>query len=366
MKITPTVNVYLAGLYARNLIAILVMLLGVVYLFDTLELLRRASKRDEIGLGLVLQMGLFKLPDMGQILLPFAVLFSGMFTFWLLSRRHELVVLRGAGFSVWQFLAPILGVAALAGILQFSVINPIGAALLGKYEVLETNYLSQEKSLVTLFGEGLWLRQTAPDQGGYIILHADKIALPEWEMRGVIALFFDNQDGFEKRIDAVTARLEQGEWVFHDAMVHQPREKSQAQPRLTLATGLTTGDIEESFSSPRAHSFWRLRSYIQTLTDTGFDATQLKIHYNMLIAQPVLFMAMILLAAAVTLRPPRSQRTFALIVSGVMVGFLVFFLSSFLQALGTSQQIPVLLAAWSPALVTLLLGLAVILYLEDG
>jgi lipopolysaccharide export system permease protein len=49
-----------------------------------------------------------------------------------------------------------------------------------------------------------------------------------------------------------------------------------------------------------------------------------------------------------------------------MIGFLIFFLSSFLQALGTSQQIPVLLAAWSPALVTLFLGLAVILNLEDG
>ena len=366
MKITPTMNVYLAALYARNLAGILGVLLGVVYLFDTLELLRRASKRDDIGLDMVLQMGLYKLPDMGQILLPFAVLFSAMFTFWLLSRRHELVVVRAAGFSVWQFLAPIMGVAALAGLLQFTVINPIGAALLSKYEALESNYLTQEKSLVTLFGEGLWLRQIAAEDRGYIILHADKIALPEWEMKGVMALFFDSDDGFQKRIDAGTARLEKGEWVFHNAMIHQPREKPENRPLLTLATDLTTGDIEESFSSPRSHSFWRLPGYIRTLTETGFDATKLKIHYSTLIAQPVLFMAMVLLAATVTLRPPRSQRTFALIASGVMMGFLVFFLSSFLQALGTSQQIPVLLAAWSPALVTLLLGLAVILYLEDG
>ncbi len=75
---------------------------------------------------------------------------------------------------------------------------------------------------------------------------------------------------------------------------------------------------------------------------------------------------MVLLAATVSLRPPRSQGTFGLIVSGVVIGFLVFFLSSFLQAMGSSQQIPVLLAAWSPAIVTLFLGLAVMLSLEDG
>lgn len=372
MKFTPTLCAYLARLYAANLAGIMTILLGIIYLFDTMELLRRASKRDDIGLSTILQMGLYKLPDMGQIILPFAILFSTMFTFWLLSRRHELVVVRASGFSVWQFLAPVMAVAALVGVLQFAIINPLGAALLGRYESMEARYLSHGKSLVTLFDEGLWLRQmdhgsaSAAKDSGYIILHADRIALPEWEMNGVMALFFDSKDGFEKRIDAGTARLENGQWVFNGALIHKPKSPVESLPSISLPTDLTTEDIEESFSSPRAHSFWRLPGYIQTLAATGFDATRLKIHFNALLAQPVLFLAMVLLAATVSLRPPRSQGTFALIVSGVMIGFLIFFLSSFLQALGTSQQIPVLLAAWSPAFVTLFLGLAVILNLEDG
>jgi lipopolysaccharide export system permease protein len=366
MKLTPTLSFYLARLYALNFTAILSILLSIVYLFDTLELLRRAAGRDGVGLGLILQMGLYKLPDLGQMILPFAVLFSAMFTFWLLSRRHELVVVRASGFSVWQFLAPVMAVAMLVGILQFSILNPVGAALLTKYESLEASHLSQNKNLVTLFGEGLWLRQIAPDSQGYIILHADRITLPEWQMNGVMALFFDEKDGFQKRIDAGTARLTEGQWVFNGALIHQPQKPVESRPSLSLPTALTTGEIEESFSSPRAHSFWRLPGYIRILTETGFDATGLKIHFNTLLAQPILFLAMVLLAATVSLRPPRSQRTFGLIVSGVVIGFLVFFLSSFLQAMGSSQQIPVLLAAWSPALVTLLLGLAVMLNLEDG
>jgi lipopolysaccharide export system permease protein len=367
MKFTPTLSTYLSRLYAINLAAIMAMLLGIIYLFDTMELLRRAQKRDDIELSTILQMGLLKLPDMGQIILPFAILFSAMFTFWLLSRRHELIVVRASGFSVWQFLAPVMAVAALVGVLQFAVINPLGAALLGRYESMESRYLSHGKSLVTLFDEGLWLRQM-DQQGnaGYIILHADRIALPEWEMNGVMALFFDGQDGFEKRIDAGIAKLENGQWVFSGALIHRPQQPVESLPSLSLPTDLTTADIEESFSSPRAHSFWRLPGYIRTLAATGFDATRLKIHFNALLAQPILFLAMVLLAATVSLRPPRAQGTFALIISGVMIGFLIFFLSSFLQALGTSQQIPVLLAAWSPALVTLFLGLAVILNLEDG
>ena len=99
---------------------------------------------------------------------------------------------------------------------------------------------------------------------------------------------------------------------------------------------------------------------------TGFDTTQMKIHYQTLLAQPLLFVAMILLAATVSLRPPRAGGTMALIASGVFTGFIVFFVASFLQALGSSHQIPVFLAAWSPALIAFLLGIAAILNIEDG
>jgi len=366
MKWTPTMSLYLARVFTINFMGLLAILLGIVYLFGTFELLRQASKVGDIGLGLVLEMGLFRLPDLGQTLLPFAILFGAMFTFWVMTRRHELVVVRGAGFSVWQFLAPILVVAALTGVIQFSIINPVGAVMLGKYETLQTKYFSRQKDIITMFDQGLWLRQIEQGDQGYIIVHAERIALPQWEMKGVTALFFDKDDTFQKRIDSGAAKLQNGEWEFTGAMIYQPQKPVESHATLTLPTDLTTHDIEESFSSSRAQSFWRLPGYIKTLTETGFDATRLRIHFHALLAQPVLLLAMVLLAAAVSMRSPRSQRNFDLIAGGVVIGFLVFFISSFLQALGASQQIPVILAAWSPALVSLLLGLAVILGLEDG
>ncbi|MCF6320014.1 MAG: LptF/LptG family permease, partial [Proteobacteria bacterium] len=86
---------------------LLVGLFAVIYLFDTVELIRRASKRGDIPISLILQMGLLKLPEVGQTIFPFAVLFSAMYTFWQLTRQYELIVVRASGFSVWQFLLPI-------------------------------------------------------------------------------------------------------------------------------------------------------------------------------------------------------------------------------------------------------------------
>lgn len=365
MRLSLTMSRYLARSYLLNLVMMLAALLAVVYLFDTVELLRRASKR-EVPFSLILQMGILKLPEIGQIILPFSILFSAMFTFWKLTKRYELIVVRSAGFSVWQFLLPILSVAMFLGFFHMGVMNPISSLLLSKYEAFENEHLVDKKYHVSLMEGGLWLRQSKDD--GYVILHGKDVRLPEWELEDVTTIFFGPQDEFLRRIDAKTALLKQDEgvWVFENAVSNAPDEKTNKVPFVMLPTNLTIKDLEESFASPDTMSFWQLPGFIRTMDSAGFDTTRMEIHFQSLLSQPLLFVAMILLAASVSLRPPRFRGTLTLIVAGLVFGFVVFFMTSFLQALGVSHQIPVFLAAWSPAIVTFLLGMAVMLTLEDG
>jgi lipopolysaccharide export system permease protein len=364
MKISPTLSRYLARIYIVNTLCLFAALLAVIYLFDTVELMRRASKIADVPVGVVLQMGLLKLPEVGQLLLPFAILFGAMFTFWQLTRRYELVVVRAAGFSFWQFLAPVIAVALVAGILHVTAINPAGALLVGKFKQLEDRYLDRQDNEIALFREGLWLRQATKE--GYVILHAGKIKQPSWQLKDVMALYFQAGDQFIRRIDAGSAKLEKGQWVFSDTVISMPNQQPVRKATEILPTQLTIADIEESFSSAEAMSFWRLPGHIRTLEETGFDASRLKVYYQNLLSQPLLFAAMVLLAAAVSMRPPRSGGAFSFFAIGIMLGFVIFFMSSFLQALGASHQLPVVLAAWSPALISALLGLSVMMNLEDG
>lgn len=367
MKLSPILSRYMARSYIVNLLLMVFMLLAVIYLFDTVELLRRAGKKGDVPLPAVLEMGLFKLLDIGLVTFPFAVLFSALFTFWQLTRRYELVVVRAAGFSVWQFLAPVLGVALVTGVLCTAVLNPVGAVLLGRYKNMESNLLTHRQSYVALFDEGLWLRQGQPG-GGYVIIHAGRVQMPEWRLQDVMALYFTDGDSLQKRIDSDTAALDdqKGVWMFGNATINEGAGKPAAVSMVALPTDLTAREIEKSFADPGTMTFWKLPAFIKIMESTGFDAAPLRVHFHGLLALPFLFAAMILLAASVALRPPRNRGAFNLIAAGVLIGFVSFFLSSFLQALGASHQIPVILAAWSPAAILFFLGMAVILNLEDG
>lgn len=376
MKVSLTLGRYLVKTYLINALGILLSLLAIIYLFDTIELIRRASKEQGVPLGLVLQMGLLKLPEVGQVLFPFAILFSAMLTFWQLNRRSELVVLRSSGFSVWQFLMPLIFLAILIGYIQIGVINPVGSVLIGKYEQLESRYLNKQSNQIALFKEGLWLRQdiqprTASSDAtelkqGYIIFHARKIEQISWILKNVTVLYFGHDDKFLMRLDAEKAMLTKGQWRFENVKTHYEDNTVQENDFFILPTNLTIQDIEDSFSSPESMSFWDLPNHIQTLEETGFDSSRLQVHYHNLLSQPLFLAAMVLLAATVSIRPPRFGGTFLLLSTGIMVGFFVFFMSSYLQALGYSQQIPPILAAWSPAIICILLGLTTIMNLEDG
>jgi len=75
---------------------------------------------------------------------------------------------------------------------------------------------------------------------------------------------------------------------------------------------------------------------------------------------------MILFAAACSLRLTRRGGTLGLASAGVAVGSAAFALNSVLQALGGTQTLPVILAAWAAPLICLAAGIAALLYLEDG
>lgn len=355
---------YLFGQFLLHFIGLLAGLLLIVYIFDTVELLRRAASVPDLPLTIVLQMGLFKLPEVGQMVIPFAVLFSALFTFWQLTRRSELVVVRAAGLSVWQFMLPMAAAALLIGIVQMTVINPMGALLIGRYERLQTQIFDKDDASVSLSAQGLWLRQKTAQ--GTALIHAASVRQPQWVLEKVMVLYLDKQAGFVERVDSRMARLSGAAWQFEDVVRNRPGSAPVRQPTASLPTSFSVAEIENSFASPKMVPFWSLPAYIDTMVRAGFNALPLKIEYQALIAQPLFLLGMVLLAACVALRPQRQGGTAFLIMTGVVLGFLIFFLNNFLQALGASGQIPVFMAAWFPPVIYCLAGIAGLMVLEDG
>jgi len=364
VRLSATLTGYIARQFSYRLAAFLAALVGVVLLVTFVDLLDRVAAKENVTMGLVLKMALLKLPYLSQEIMPFTVLFAGLAIFWRLTRNNELVVTRAAGVSVWQFLLPVVGVSVVLGALTVGALNPLSSALLGKYEQLEAEFIKNRSSLLAVSNTGLWLRQAGPD--GQSVIHAERVTEQAMTLHQVIVFRYADEDRFVGRIDAPRAELRDGFWRLYDAWIAAPGKVAERVEEIDFPTDLTVDKIQESFAPPETISFWSLPSFIAVLERAGFSSQRHRLQFHKLLATPILFAAMILVAATFSLRPHRRGQVVLIILCGGLAGFLLYFLSSFVFALGLSAKIPVIMAGWTPAGVSLMLGIAMLMHLEDG
>ena len=364
MRPPPILSTYIGRHFIAGIGLMMGILIGLVLLIDLAELFRRAWGRESVSFWVIIQMAIFKIPFMAQKVLPFAALFGGMLAFVRLTRTNQLVVARAAGLSVWQFLFPAIAIALSAGLFVVTLFNPLASATTSFYESLESKHLRGRASLLAVSKSGLWLRQA--DEAGQSVIHARGVSQHGTELSDVIVFLYDGVDRFAGRIDADGATLEPGHWHLTDALLTGPDQPVKRFAEYRLPTTLTLAQIQDSFASPETLSFWSLPRFIETLEKAGFSALRHRLHWHAILAGPLLLCAMVIIAATFSIRLTRRGGAGLLAAGGVFAGFLLYFLSDVVYAMGLSGAVPVVLAAWAPAGICALLGLTTLFHLEDG
>jgi lipopolysaccharide export system permease protein len=374
MMLPVTLMAYVARRFAAMALLMVLALSALVALFDLIELLRRAATRPEANFVLVSQIAALRIPYVAMQILPFAVLLGGIIAFWRLTRFSELVVARAAGISAWGFLAGPVLVALLLGLGASTAISPLSSAMLARAERLDQIYLRNVGGITALAGGRLWLRQA--DDGlqpqGVAIISGRPMATRELRPGEALRLAevtvwrLSAEDRPLARIEAASALLQPGRWRFEGAVVFGAERVASAPQNIDFPTELTPERIENSFATPDTLSLWALPEFIKILEDAGFSAIRHRLHFQSLLALPLLAIAMALLAAGFSMRSARRGGVARMIAGGVSAGFALFVLDKITGEFGEAGTLPVVLAAWAPAGAGFLLAAALLLHLEDG
>jgi lipopolysaccharide export system permease protein len=365
-----TLSLYVSRQFTLAVLAMLAALSGLVALFDFIELLRRSASKPDATFGLVTEMAGLRLPYIAMQILPFAVLLGGILAFWRLTRSSELIVARAAGISAWQFLAgPVLCAFGL-GVIATAAVSPLSSAMLARAELLDSVYLRTGGGPLALTGGQLWMRQSdhGLDPQGVAIIHAQDVHLSGKTLAGsdVTVFRLDGADHLLARIEARGAVLAGTEWTLGEARSIRPGQLPEPPRTIILPTDLTVARVQESFASPDTLSVWVLPDFIALLDRSGFSSLRHRLHYQALLALPLLAATMALVAAGFSMRPARRGGVARMIGSGVTAGFVLFVISKLGEEFGQSGALPVTLAAWVPAVSGMMLALALLLHLEDG
>ena len=358
-----TLNRYFFFRYATITTWYFVGVYALITLIDFTEFTSRTVGVPGFTVGLAFTVSALRVPTIMQQAVPFVGLIAAIATLVSLNRKYELVIVRSAGISAWQFLLPSCVGALLLGLLTVGVLNPLAAYAISRSEMLENEFRTGKSNAVNAFSAP-WLRQKTADSD--TIIGARAVLNQGLELADVTFFSLDAEGNITERRDAARAYLRDGYWELHD--VGRIRDGNQL-PRLQtdrVATNLKPEFVQERLARPETIPFYELPKKIEVARSFGLRASTFATQFHTLMALPLLLVAMTLIAATVSMRFARMGQSATMILGGVFAGFLLYVVSVLVKAFGNAGIVPPFVVAWIPVVVAMFFGVTFLLYKEDG
>lgn len=380
MKLPITLSFYITRIFIFYLLIVVFCFSILITTVDAIELLRKLSGK-ELGLFKIIELVLLKFPVFLQDVLPFIVLVASVLTYSKLSKTNELVIVRSAGISAWEFMLPCVITSFIFGALVIALLNPIATSMMGRFEILKAKYFYDSKSKIEIADSGFWIKQSLEKDSNLkpqisenkiiseTIIHADDLIKDGQNivsLKNAFILNFDEQGIFLSRIDTDLIKLKDKNWFIESGKNTDNQANVSEISNYIIPTNIKTDDLQGSFSDAEAISFWKLPSFIQKLQNNGFSPNTYILQFHKILSLPLFFAAMVLIGGVFTLKSPRISRGNSSIAFSIILGFIIYFITNLIFSVGLAGSIPIAFAAWAPIMITGLASIYLMLHLEDG
>jgi lipopolysaccharide export system permease protein len=359
-----TLTRYIAKRFLLGIFTTLGVCALLIFMIDFVELLRQSGKFGEVPATTLAGIAILRLPAYTEFLIGFAVLVGSIGALLFLNRKSELAVMRAGGMSVWQFLMPGMLAAFLFGLFGMLAYNPMAAAGRAESEKRFAVAFGKEANVLKAQGGGSWLRQDGAD--GESVIGAVAASNRGLTLTGVMVFAYDRDGHFLERIDAARADLKEGYWILQKAWVTRLGQEPEEFNAYLLSTYLTPDRVRDALGTVFSISFWELPGLIEVAEKAKLSAERLKVQYATIWVRPLLCVAMVLLAATVSLKSFRSGGIQTMVGTGMIGGFGFFLASEISRQIGVAGLAPAWAAVWLPVVLLLVIATTVLLHQEDG
>ena len=360
MKDLRLINIYIAKSFLIRFTQITLGFSLLIFFINLIDILERVRDYNAPFYNVAF-MALLQIPDFLNDIISSLVLISAIITFFLLSSKSEITVIRMSGFSLWQILRPLACAAMLLGIFWVTIFGSLSIQMTKKFNILEGKYTRNETREVVAPENGIWLKQTNEENHEEeIIIQAKKVYRASLEFEGVTVWFFNKDDQFYKKIDAEEMLLQENSWLLKKATLNDDNTINKNLKTIEIPTSLKADFVMQkvvnNFQNVKLFSIFELPSLITDLQSAGFNSTKFKVYFHSLLSKPLLFLAMIFIACYFGLNHVRNQNTVLMIFLGIVVGLIFYITSSIINSLGSSGLIPIFASTWVIAIICLAIG----------
>lgn len=274
-----------------------------------------------------------------------------------LQSRRELTAIKSSGASMWRVMrAPALAVLLLGVFVTFYG----DGVLTSTNRTIDADIPGSDSTFSP--GGGLWLEQDSGQE--HYVVQAEHVLQNGTEEAGFQAFLPDGLS--EGRIIAPTALLKPGFWLLPSAVRYRAGMPPEQLTDFRLPTRMTLSDLRLKLQSTEDMTFYELAASLgNNLSDPALRNAVLT-RFLRLLCLPLLLVGSLFIAFAFTAGYRRTNGYGRAIIFAILSGFVVFVITEMADRAGSAGVLDPTFAACGPAFVTLVTGLTILLYKEDG
>ena len=343
---------YLTNLLLKNILIIVIVFTFLSFFLNIFEEIKYfENKESELYYPIVLT--ILNIPSIVFEILPFIFLLGVMFFFISLYEKDEIELLRSNGINNFKITAIISIVSLILGVIIIVLYYSFSANLKSLYLNFKYKYSQSGDHLAVVNEDGLWIKEKNEDNNLIFIINAKNYKINILEDIKITQL--NNSYKLINTIVAEKADIKEKKWYLTNVKIYSENKKTENLENYIYKSSFNEKIIANLYSNLNSLNILQLIELKENYKSIGYSATDVSLHLNKIFSLPVYLTLTTIIGALLMFKLNVIKSRFFLIVIGVLVSVLFYYINYFSILFGKNETLPVLISIWLPQIIIFLI-----------
>ena len=341
---------YLYSLFLKRFIIVSLIFFCLVIIVNFFEEIRFSEKYNT-EIFYVAYLSILNAPSLIFEIFPFIFLITIKIFYINLSDKNELKILSSNGISNSKLIYLLVILSTFIGIFLLLFYYSFSSNLKSKYLDIKNRFTNTNEFLAVVKEDGLWIKEEI-DNSVYFI-HAEKF--DKNFLKSITITETNKYYEIKDTIIAEKADIASKNWYLNNVTVININGSKNKFKSLVYNSTFNAEIISSLFSNLNSLNIYELHQLSNSYQKIGYSNTDIKIHLNKIYSMPLFYILMTILGFIIINKLKNFKSRFFVIIFGVLVSVVVYYLNYFSGVLGNKGILPVYLSVWTPILILFLL-----------
>ena len=350
---------FLINLFTITFFKVFIIFSGIILITNVLE---QADffKEVDFSFPYLVFLSFLNTPSIIFEILPFIFLISTQFFFIKLIDKNELEIFKYAGLNNYKIIKIISAYSFILGLFFVIFFYNASSILKNSFLEIKNKHTDDNKYLAVITENGLWIRDEI--NGGINIVNANKVN-NEFLLNVSITQFNKNFD-IIRIIDSDKVDISSVLWRIIEPRILENNIITKSSQK-KLLSNFDFKKINSLFSNLSSLTVIELIKLKDGYKSLNYSVIEINSHLYKIFTYPIYLTLITIFSAIIMFNIGYQKNSLFNIAIGIFLSVIIYYINYFLNILGTSEKIPLMLSIFLPLIILSIINFASIIRLNE-